>query len=200
MDGATQDRQEQQGKALIDHAIENGVKYFAYSSVERSGRKDDDDPTYIPHFRSKFNIEKHLLEKSENGKKMSYTIIRTVTFMDGLTPGFMGKVFVTMTQIGNQGFLRPEHPAFKYRAINLAGNELTFEELNVFRERMGYPVPTIFGFVTRVLKWMLTEVNIVYRWFDKQGYGADIPALRMMHPGLMNLGDWLGKESGFVKR
>lgn len=219
-DGATQEREEKQGKALIDLALDHGVKQFVYSSVERGGSKSDDDPTYVPHFISKYNIEKHLLSKSENGKKMSYTIIRPVAFMDGLVPGFMGKVFATMMKIGlspskplqyvavsdigffaAQGFLRPEDPAYKNQAINLAGDELTFEQLNeVFRSKMGYPIPLTFEFLARFFKWMLTEINIMLRWFNEEGYGADIPALKKLHPGLKSFGDWLEKESGFKKQ
>ncbi|KAL8685737.1 MAG: hypothetical protein Q9218_007573, partial [Villophora microphyllina] len=219
-DGATEENETKQGKALVDLAVDHGVKHFVYSSVDRGGAKSGDNPTYVPHFRSKHNIEKHLLSKSEDGQKMSYTIIRPVAFMDGLIPGFMGKVFATMFKISlkpskplqyvavsdigffaAQGFLEPEDPAFKNQAINLAGDELTFEQLNgVFEKKMGYPLPVTYEFLARFVKWMLKEVNVMLRWFDEEGYGADIPALRKMHPGLKGFGEWLETESNFVKK
>ncbi|KAL8727238.1 MAG: hypothetical protein Q9181_005785 [Wetmoreana brouardii] len=219
-DGATQEREEKQGKALIDLAIDHGVKYFVYSSVERGGEKSGQKATYVPHFISKYNIEHYLFAKSENGKKMSYTIIRPVAFMDGLQPGFMGKVFATWLKIGlrpskplqyiavsdigffaAQGFLQPEDPAYKNQAINLAGDELTFNQLNdVFQSKMGYPIPLTFEFLARFLKWMLKEISIMFRWFDEEGYdGADTSTLKKLHPGLLTFGDWLEKESGFTK-
>lgn len=37
----------------------------------------------------------------------------------------------------------------------------------------------------------------MFRWFDEEGFGTDIPALKKMHPGLLGLGNWLVKESQF---
>ncbi|KAL8949464.1 MAG: hypothetical protein Q9222_004430 [Ikaeria aurantiellina] len=219
-DGATQESEEKQGKALVDLSVSHGVKHFVYSSVERGENAQIEGPTYVPHFKSKHTIENHLFEKTENGKVMSYTILRPVAFMDNLVPGFMGKVFTTMTKVGlkpgkplqyiavsdigyfaAQAFLQPQDPKFHNRAINLAGDELTFAQLDeVFVKRLGYPVPTTFEFLARFMKWMISELNIMYKWFDEEGYGVDIPELRKMHPGLKTFGDWLEKESGFSKQ
>ncbi|KAI4193530.1 MAG: hypothetical protein LQ350_008269 [Teloschistes chrysophthalmus] len=221
-DGATEASETKQGKELIDLSLSHGVKHFVYSSVERGGAagKPGDKPTYVPHFRSKANIEEHLLKESEEGKKMSYTIIRPVFFVDQFVPGFMGKVLATMVKVSvkpskplqyvavsdighfaAQGFLQSDDPAYKNQAINLAGDELTFEQLSeVFEKKMGYPVPTTFGFIARFVKWMVTELNVMFKWFDEEGFGADIPALKRMHPGLKSFGDWLETESAFVKK
>jgi len=43
----------------------------------------------------------------------------------------------------------------------------------------------------------LTELNIMFKWFDEVGFAVDIPKLKRMNPKLMNLGDWLEKEGGF---
>ncbi|KAL8638633.1 MAG: hypothetical protein Q9228_004225 [Teloschistes exilis] len=219
--GVTEASETKQGKELIDLSLSHGVKHFVYSSVERGGAgKLGDKPTYVPHFISKANIEEHLLKESENGKKMSYTIIRPVFFVDQFMPGFMGKVLATMVKVSvkpskplqyvalsdighfaAQGFLQSDDPAYKNQAINLAGDELTFEQLNeAFEKKMGYPMPVTFGFIARFVKWMVKELNIMFKWFDEEGFGADIPALRRMHPGLKSFGDWLETESAFVKK
>jgi len=210
-DGATQERETKQGKDMVDGAIANNVKVFVYSSVERRG----EDPTYVPHFISKHDIELYLKEKAQG--KMTWTILRPVAFMDGLTPNFMGKVMATWIKIGlkaskklsfiatsdigffaAQGFLQPDSPDYKNQAISLAGDDLTFEEINqVFKDKQGYGVPTTFEFVGRFIKWMLTELNIMFKWFDEVGFAVDIPKLKRMNPKLMNLGDWLEKEGGF---
>lgn len=210
-DGATQERETKQGKDMVDGAIANNVKVFVYSSVERGG----EDPTYVPHFISKHDIELYLKEKAQG--KMTWTILRPVAFMDGLTPNFMGKVMATWIKIGlkaskrlsfiatsdigffaAQGFLQPDSPDYKNQAISLAGDDLTFEEINqVFKDKQGYGVPTTFEFVGRFIKWMLTELNIMFKWFDEVGFAVDIPKLKRMNPKLMNLGDWLEKEGGF---
>lgn len=210
-DGATQERETKQGKDMVDGAIANNVKVFVYSSVERGG----EDPTYVPHFISKHDIELYLKEKAQG--KMTWTILRPVAFMDGLTPNFMGKVMATWIKIGlkaskrlsfiatsdigffaAQGFLQPDSPDYKNQAISLAGDDLTFEEISqVFKDKQGYGVPTTFEFVGRFIKWMLTELNIMFKWFDEVGFAVDIPKLKRMNPKLMNLGDWLEKEGGF---
>ena len=216
-DGATQEQEMRQGKALVDAAVANRVFHFVYSSVDRGGEKSSKDPTYVPHFRSKYEIEKHLEEKAAGGE-MSYTILRPVAFMDGITPDFMGKVmgtfvklmkdskplqFIACSDIGffaAQSFLRPASPEFHNTAISLAGDSLDFKGINsAFNERLGYNVPTTFEFVARIIKWMVKELNLMFRWFEEEGYGADIPALKKMHPGLLSLGDWLVKESQFPK-
>ena len=80
--GATTQTEEAQGKALVDGAVANGVKMFVYTSVDRGGdEKSFDNPTPIPHFISKANIEKHLVEKAKVAG-MNWCILRPVAFMD----------------------------------------------------------------------------------------------------------------------
>jgi len=79
--GASAKSEEAQGKALVDGALENGVKMFVYTSVDRGGDdKSFDNPTDVPHFISKYHIEHHLVEKAKG--KMDYTILRPVAFFD----------------------------------------------------------------------------------------------------------------------
>ncbi|CAF9931002.1 hypothetical protein IMSHALPRED_008338 [Imshaugia aleurites] len=214
-DGATQERETKQGKDVVDQAIAHNVKIFVYTSVERGG----DEPTYVPHFISKHNIEAHLKAKAADAE-MQYTILRPVAFMDGLTPNFMGKVFATFLKVGlkpskslafiatsdigffaGQAFLQPESPDYKNKAISLAGDDLTFGQLNqVFSEKLGYQMPTTFEFLARFIKWMISEMNVMFKWFDEEGYVTDIPKLRRMNPGLKDFGTWLETESGFPKK
>lgn len=217
--GATQERETKQGKDMVDQAICHNVKIFVYTSVDRGGDKSESNPTYVPHFISKHNIEVHLRAKAADAK-MQYTILRPVAFMDGLTPDFMGKVFATFLKIGlrpskplafiatsdigffaGQAFLQPESPEYKNKAICLAGDELTFGQLSqVFKEKKGYELPTTFEFLARFIKWMLSELNIMFKWFDEEGYATDTSKLKRLHPGLKDFGTWLETESGFSKK
>ena len=80
--GATGQTEEAQGKGLVDGAVANGVKMFLYASVDRGGdEKSPDNPTNIPHFISKYNIEKHLVEKAK-AAEMDWCILRPVAYMD----------------------------------------------------------------------------------------------------------------------
>lgn len=83
--GATPDSEEKQGKALVDASLAAGVQHFVYTSVDRRGKNSDNDATYVPHFISKHNIEKHLESKCSGDRKMQYTILRPTAFMENLT-------------------------------------------------------------------------------------------------------------------
>ena len=218
-DGATQESETRQGKAVVDQAIAHNVKVFVYTSVDRGGDKSESNPTYVPHFISKHTIEAYLKSRAPE-TEMQYTILRPVCFMEGLTPDFTGKVFSSCLKIGlkpskplayvatsdigffaGQAFLQPESPEYKNKAISLAGDELTFGQVRqIFRERLGYELPTTFDFVARFLKWMVGDLNKMFRWFDEEGMVVDIPRLRRMNPGLKDLGTWLETESGFAKK
>ncbi len=77
--GATAVTEEIQGKALVDEAVKRGVKHFVYTSADRHGDKSSSNPTNVPHFISKHNIEQHLVKKTSDGK-MTWTILRPVAF------------------------------------------------------------------------------------------------------------------------
>lgn len=218
-DGATQERETKQGQAVVDQAIAHNIKVFVYTSVDRGGDNSESNPTYVPHFISKHDIETHLTAKAADAK-MQYTILRPVAFMEGLTPNFMGKVFATFFKVGlkpskpvafiatsdigffaGQAFLQPENPEYKNKAISLAGDELTFEQMSqVFRERLGYKLPTTFHFLARFIMWMVSEMGTMFRWFNEEGFAVDIPKLKRLNPGLKDFGTWLETESGFPKK
>jgi nucleoside-diphosphate-sugar epimerase len=78
--GVTMKNEVKQGSDLIDESIREGVSHFVYSSVDRGGNDHSfNNATPIPHFQTKLEIEKHLLEKAgKNGGKMGWTILRPV--------------------------------------------------------------------------------------------------------------------------
>jgi uncharacterized protein YbjT (DUF2867 family) len=184
--------EEAQAKPLIDESIKNGVEHFVFTSVDR-GDKSETNPTNIEHFASKHRIEEYLKEKSGNGNKMSYTILRPVAFMDNFNPSFFGKAFagmigglgnkplqlISVHDIGLFGARAFTDPSFKNRAIGLAGDELTLTQAKkVFKDTMGSDLPETYGFVGSGIKWMVKEVGTMFNWFQDEGYGVDIQALR----------------------
>ncbi|MCJ1319739.1 hypothetical protein MMC15_005075 [Xylographa vitiligo] len=212
--GASVETEEKQGKALVDAAIANGVQHFVYTSVDRGGVKSDDDPTDVPHFISKYRIEKHLIEKAAS-RNMGWTILRPTTFFENLTPSFMGKVMVTMFQsldnkklqwisckdIGHfaaEAFRNPEK--YNQKSIALAGEDMTMAEAKeIFEGEIGYPLPTTFSFIGTAVKYLVGDIGKMITWFEKAGYAADIDDLRKQHPGLLNFSHWLREESAFKK-
>jgi uncharacterized protein YbjT (DUF2867 family) len=78
--GVTFEGEIAQGKAMIDESVKSGVKHFVYSSVDRGGdEKSWETETPIPHFQTKYQIDRHL---KDNAGEMGWTILRPVAFMD----------------------------------------------------------------------------------------------------------------------
>ncbi|KAL4794826.1 hypothetical protein BDV19DRAFT_399170 [Aspergillus venezuelensis] len=212
--------EETQGKALIDESIKQKVKFFVYSSVDRGGEENSfNNPTKIPHFMKKHNIEHHLIDrtKAQTGEgRMEWTILRPAAFYENLTPDFFGKVFATCFKMslagkplqlvatsdigffGAEAFLNPE--TYKGKAISLAGDELTFDGMNViFQQKTGKTLPMTFRPVCSLFMAMMKDMGYMFSWFREEGYGADIPSLKGAHPEMKDFATWLEKESGFRK-
>ncbi len=211
-----------QGKALIDGAIANGVKHFVYSSVERGGdEKSWENETDVPHFQSKHRIELHLRDMTAEGKpgaRMGWTVLRPVAFMDNLAPGFEAKVFVAalknylgerdkalqwvaVADIGVFAAAAFSEPAkWNHRAVGLAGDELTVQQLNeAFMKATGHPAPTTYWLFGSALTRMVKEMGSMLEWFASQGYGVNIAELRNEHAGLLTMEEWLAKKSPFAR-
>ncbi|KAJ5688954.1 hypothetical protein N7462_003346 [Penicillium macrosclerotiorum] len=211
--GSHQDAEEKQGKGLVDAALKHNIKHFVYTSVDRGGEASINNPTPIPHFISKHRIEQHLIEVTK-GTEMSWTILRPVAFLENFTPDFLGKVFATCWTValkqkplqvisvndigffGGQAFMFPDR--YKNQCLSLAGDELTFDEMSkIFEEKTGKKVPLTFGFVARLLMWMMKDLGYMFQWFYDTGYGANISELKKMNPALKNFPTWLEEDSGF---
>jgi len=215
--GASGENKEvEQGTALIDASITYGVTHFVYTSVDRRGDESDKNPTNVSHFITKHKIEAHLREKAE-GKDMTYTILRPVAFMENMTPNLPGRGFAAMwAQMGGkklqlvsvkdigifaaQAFATPETDEYKNAAISLAGDDLTQAEGNdVFWKAMGRPMPISYGFVATLLKKMIPELGIMFRWFVDVGYGSDVAKCKMLNSRMLDLEAWLKEESKFMR-
>jgi len=216
--GATTESEERQGKALVDAALAHGVQHFVYTSVDRHGSNSDNDPTNVPHFISKHNVEKYLESKCQGDGKMQYTILRPVAFMDNLTPDFQGKAFPAMWQnalgqseklqlisvkdigwFAAQAFAKPVD--YKGQKISLAGDDLTLDEAKeVFQETVGKPLPIAWSIVGSAITYFIADMGQMFKWFHDVGYGADIGALKKTYPQLESFRDYLARpENGFVR-
>jgi uncharacterized protein YbjT (DUF2867 family) len=213
--GASVVTEEKQGKALVDAAVANGVQYFVYTSVDRGGPKSDEDPTNIPHFISKFRVEKHLIEKAATAN-MGWTILRPTAFFDNFTADLVGRVFtaayrqmgdkklqfIASTDIGHfaaEAFRHPEEN--NKQSISLAGDDISFPEaIEIFKEEFGHPMPVAFGIFGILFRYMISDVRKMFTWFETVGYGANVGELRKQHPALLDFRHWLRAESAFKKQ
>lgn len=197
--------------------MKNGVEHFISSSVDRGGNERSfDNPTEIPHFISKHNIERYLVDKTKDAE-MNYTILRPVAFMENWAPGSIGKGFgttwkaimgseqplqlVATSDIGKfaaVAFLKPAK--YKNRAVGLAGDEVSFSQADkVFKKKKtGHRAPANFTILGYAMAWGLEEMGIMFSGFKTKGYGVKIQDVKKGHPGMLSLTDWIEKKSGYV--
>ena len=179
-----------------------------YSSVDRGGdERSWENATPIPHFQSKYQIERHLREKAGN---MKWSIVRPVAFMDNLQPGMQTRVFLAAMRGALNGkkvqwiatkdigvfvamaFDKPDQ--WNHKAVGLAGDELTYDQVV---EATGGRTYATFGILGTILMTLAKELATMINWFAAEGYGADITALKKMHPRLLDMKTWTAKESNF---
>ncbi|PYI26173.1 NmrA-like family protein [Aspergillus indologenus CBS 114.80] len=154
---------------------------------------------------------------------MTWTILRPTFFFENLAPstGFAGKVAATAWDAYLQGkplqcvavadvghvaalaLVRAGAGAapFRNQCLSLAGDDLTYEHLQrtVRAKTGGRPLPTTARVLCYLVLWVRGDPRTMFAWFYEQGYGADIPRLRKLYPGLKNLEGWL-EESEWVKK
>ena len=210
--------EQQQGKDLVDEAVAHGVKHFIYTSADRGGpSRSDIDGSPVPHFQSKFDIERHLKTVSSQ-HDMEWTIIRPVAFMDNLTPDFFGRAFATLWKINGVesklqlvstadiGKLAAEvfksRKEYSGKAISFATDELTYQEANdTFKRCIGTDMPRTYTWIGHAVRYFLHEqLGIMFNWFKDVGFGADPNEFSGRVPGLQGFDVWLRSSSGFRNR
>ncbi|MCD9901495.1 NmrA family NAD(P)-binding protein [Streptomyces sp. MT29] len=96
--------------------------------------------------------------------------------------------FIASDDIGvfaADAFDRPAE--FTGREVELAGDEITFPQVAEVYER-------ITGTPSRLEPTPIEER--MFEWFAEEGYQADIPALRELHPGLLTFEQFLAQRLG----
>jgi len=190
-----------QGKAVADAAKAAGVQHLVYSSVGAAHRGMGQK-----HFESKWIIEQYI-----HTLDVPYTILRPVAFMDNHN---WSRAYI-LSGTFSSGGTRPDKAtqiiavedigvfaalAFANRAdylgktIELAGDEQTEPRLvEIFSKVIGRPVtlaPSTGGWGNASEE----ELKAAYEFFNGEAYDADIPALRKIHPGLLNFEQYLRKN------
>jgi uncharacterized protein YbjT (DUF2867 family) len=179
------EREEEQGKRLIEIARRKGVAHFVYSSVASAHRR-----TGIPHFDSKWRVE----EKLRAAGFPSHVILRAVFFMENwISPWFYpaiqeGKLAVALlpsttlqmiavADIGRYaGWAFEKHAELNGRAIDIAGDQKTMPETaRILGEAAGRPIRFTPVPIEEVRK-QSAEFALMLEWFDRVGYDADVKA------------------------
>jgi uncharacterized protein YbjT (DUF2867 family) len=187
-----------QGKNIADAARAAGIEHFIYSSVGAAHRGMGQ-----AHFDSKWEIEQYVQSLG-----MPFTILRPVAFMDnynwqraaitngtftgwGLRPD-KGVQLIAADDIGAFAELVFSNPQeYLGKTIELAGDELTEPEIVASLARViGRPVQLAQRSLPEGAAPSAEQIAM-FRFFNGQGYDADIPALRQVYPGLRTFEQWL---------
>jgi uncharacterized protein YbjT (DUF2867 family) len=197
-----------QGKAITDAAKAARVPHFVYSSVASANRA-----TGIPHFDSKYEVEKHLHRSG-----VPYTIVAPVFFMENLFQPW------TLSSL-RQGKLAMALPAGRSlqqiavadigafvaavieradsalgRRFDIAGVESTGEDVAAILSKVTGRDIHYVGFPPDVLRAQNEDVARMFEWFDRTGYAADIKSLRHDFPEVTwhDFEEWARKQDWSV--
>ena len=180
----------EQGITVAEAAKEAGVQHFVFNSVS-----DADRNTGIPHFDSKFKVEQRIIELG-----LPYTIIAPVYFMDNLVSPWTMEMVKTgniSTAMPNDRMLQQiavadiaqivsavisRSESFIGKRINIAGEELTGNQMVEILNRVTGKRFVFEGFSPDYLRESSEDLAIMYEWFDRVGYSADIEKLKLDFP------------------
>jgi uncharacterized protein YbjT (DUF2867 family) len=192
-DGPEQEAQD--GIAVADAAYAAGVAHLVYSSVGGADRQ-----TGIPHFESKWRIERHIASL-----QLPATILRPAFFIDNLiTPGAWGRVMwgslrgalgrdgpvqvIALEDIGAiaaRAFAEPG--AWAGRQLEIAGDEVSVRQAAAAYRRVMSRRPRYLPLAPALVAIGDKSVAAMFRWCASEGYRADIPSLRKEFPQLRDL-------------
>lgn len=191
-----------QGRLLATLAAEAGVRHFVYCSAGGVDRNSG-----VPHFESKREIEAHI-----HALGLPATILRPAAFMEM----FQGFAFRTTMLSMMRTYLAPDQamqmisardigwfaaeafdrPADHLgRAIEIAGDSVTRRQAveTLRRADLG---PVVEFTIPKILRKRLPEdFRLMFEWIAREGFRADLPALKRDHPALLTLASWSARST-----
>jgi uncharacterized protein YbjT (DUF2867 family) len=197
-----------QGMTLTDAAKAAGVAHLIYSSVASANRA-----TGIPHFDSKYEVEKHI-----QASGVPCTIVAPVYFMENLLQPWIlsglrqGKLAMALpARRSLQQIAVADIGAFVAaviergdtvfgRRFDIAGDELTGEEAAAILSKVTGREVRYEGFPPDVLRAQSEDMALMFEWFDSTGYAADIKSLRRDFPEVKwhTFEEWARKQDWSV--
>ena len=185
------DGEVRQGRTIVDAVQAAGVENFVYASVGSADRS-----TGIPHFESKYEIEKHIAHLG-----IPHAIVAPVYFSENLLmpwtlPDLIaGRLSAplppdrTLQQISVQDIssfvaLVLENPdRFLGKRIDVASDELTGKRAaEILSAASGRQIEYVQQPIAEVVDTMGADGAKMAEWFDEVGYSADIEGLRRDYP------------------
>src|SRR5882757_5549852 len=188
-EGGTEE-ETRQGIIAAEAAKSAGVGHLIYSSVADANKK-----TGIPHFESKYLVEKHVA-----GLGIPYTISAPVAFMENVVaPWSIGALregtlvfalppkrdiqLIALADIGAfvASLVERREQVFGKR-FDFAGDELSGEEqAKILSHAIGRPL-NYQEIPIAAIRQQNEDVALMAEWFDRVGYDVDIAALQRDFP------------------
>ena len=186
-----------QGKAVAEAAKAAGIQHLVYSSVGAAHRGMGQK-----HFDSKWVIEQYIQTLG-----VPFTILRPAAFFENynrsrayiLSGSFTGRglgpdktvQMIAVQDIAAFTSLALSNPKqYLGKTLELAGDELTEPQITeIFTRVIGRPVKALAP--DQGGNAPSPEMTAMFNFFKGEGYTADIPALRKLHPGLINFEQFL---------
>jgi uncharacterized protein YbjT (DUF2867 family) len=192
--GTSEQTETREGINMVRAAATAGVGHLVYSSVAGADRA-----TGIPHFDSKFEVEKEVRSSG-----VPFTIVAPVFFMENFLAEWMaagiaqGSIAIAvpatrrLQQIAVADIAQfdalviERRESFLGKRIDIASDELTLTTVaetisEVLGRRIEYTAVPV-----DAVRRQNEDLARMYDWFDRVGYDADIVGLRVLYPEV----DW----------
>ncbi|MEU8780591.1 NmrA/HSCARG family protein [Streptomyces sp. NPDC048637] len=189
------------GRNVADAAADAGVRHLVHSSTNSTQLRSG-----IRILENKWAIEEHI-----RGLGISATVLRPTSFMENylhpvwglqdgtlttaLAPGIPQQL-IALSDIGALTALALTAPdRLAGQALELAGDALTPPQIaEAISRATGRAVPYV-RMPMETLRELSPDAAEGHQWLnDRRARGADIDALRALHPDLMSFDTWLKRE------
>ena len=179
-----------EGINIVRAAATVGVTHLVYSSVASADRA-----TGIPHFDSKFEVEKEIRRSG-----VPFTIVAPVAFMENFLADYMAagiaKGSISMALPATRrlqqiavadiaqftALVIERRESFLGKRIDIASDELTVARAAAaISEASGRHIEYTALPVDTVRQWN-EDLARMFEWMDRVGYDADIVGLRSLYP------------------
>jgi uncharacterized protein YbjT (DUF2867 family) len=197
-----------QAKLIVDASAAAGTEHLVYSSVAGA-----DKNTGIPHFDSKHEVEKHI-----RFLNLPHTIVGPVYVMENLfypmhldtlkqgtyalpLPADRVLQQIALEDIGRfAAHVIENREKFLGKRIDIASDEIDGgQTARLLSSLNGHDI-NYFEISIDDIRKQIEDIAVMYEWFDKVGFGADIKGLRRDYPdiGWHSFKDWAGKQDWSV--
>jgi uncharacterized protein YbjT (DUF2867 family) len=188
--GTDLDTEVRQGVTAVDAAVRAGVGHIVFTSATNADRA-----TGIPHFDSKWLVERHLAAATDN-----WTVIGPAAFMDNVAGGWAARSLrqgrfslplspgtplklIAAADIGAfAALVIGRRDEFLGRRIDIASDERTGKEMaRTLGSRLGRAIEYDAASVQDVAQYS-TDLAAMFDYFERVGMDVDISRLRTEYP------------------